>query len=46
MESMFRNAAPNAEWSLDLSGWTVDLVISYDNFNELVETKVTSPNFK
>lgn len=46
MSKMFIATAKYADWSLDLSGWNVESVTTYDQFNEGVESKVISPNFK
>ena len=46
MSRMFDGTAMQANWFLDLSAWTVDLVTSYDEFNTGVTTKVIAPNFK
>ena len=40
---MFNKTGLNANWSLDLSNWNVNKVISYTYFNTDVETKVTAP---
>ncbi len=46
MESMFQYAGVNANWSLDLSGWTVAQVTNSTDFAKGVETKIVLPNFE
>lgn len=45
MTNMFNRTAEKANWSLDLSGWEVPLVTSYEGFNAGIESKVISPKF-
>lgn len=46
VSSMFALSGQEASYSLDLSGWDVTNVTSFDSFNGSVEDKVTAPNFK
>ena len=43
MDSMFYYAGSKATWSLNCSGWNVNNVTNYDNFNIGVTSKVTPP---
>jgi len=45
MSGMFYKAGENATYSLDLSGWDVTKVTSYNNFNSGVITKIIAPTF-
>lgn len=45
MSSMFASTAPNAKWSLDLSGWDVKNITSYTDFNKHTTSQVIPPNF-
>lgn len=46
VSSMFALAGQKAAYRLDLSGWDVTKVTSFDSFNGSVEDKVIAPNFK
>ena len=45
MSYMFQEAGPSATWSLNCSGWNVNKVTNYTNFNIGVESKVTPPTW-
>jgi len=44
MYAMFdQTGYSDTSWSLNLSGWNVDNVISYTYFNSYVDDRITSP---
>ena len=45
MSYMFFSTASKAAYTLDLSGWNVNLVTVYGNFNTNVSSKVTAPTW-
>lgn len=45
MTSMFANAGTNSSYTLNLSGWNVNNVTAYSDFNYEVESKVTPPKW-
>lgn len=45
MSNMFREAGYKAIYSLNLSGWSVNKVASYSNFNYGVTGKITAPTW-
>ena len=45
MNSMFAHCFYTASYSLDLSGWDVDLVTDHTDFNKSVTSKITAPTW-
>ena len=43
MHQMFFGTGKSASYTMDLSGWNVNNVTSYNNFNLNVESKIIAP---